>query len=101
MAWLGAMFTLALMFNDPAVLGALLVALLVTARAAKLTFRDLRPYLFLSLWLTALSVAIWRTYVHGGHLLGHVGFVTVTSDGLLFGLAMGLRISIMIVSASL
>jgi hypothetical protein len=62
MAWLGAMFTLALMFNDPAVLGALLVALLVTARAAKLTFRDLRPYLFLSLWLTALSVAIWRTY---------------------------------------
>jgi energy-coupling factor transport system permease protein len=101
MAWLGTMFTLALMFNAPAVLGTLLVALFVTAGVAKLRVKDLLPYLLLSLWLTVLSVVIWPTYIHSGHTLGHIGFVTVTSDGLLFGLAMGFRISIMIVSASL
>jgi energy-coupling factor transport system permease protein len=101
MVWLATMFLLALLFNDPFALGALLAALFITAAAARLRLSDLRPYLLLSLWLTLLSVLIWPTYITTGQPLGHVWFVNVTSDGLLFGLAMGFRISIMIVAASM
>jgi energy-coupling factor transport system permease protein len=101
MAWLGTMFVLALTFNDPIALGVLLLALFATAAAARLRLSDLRPYLLLSLWLTVLSVLIWPTYITTGHPLGKVWFVDVTSDGLLFGLAMGFRISVMIVAASM
>jgi energy-coupling factor transport system permease protein len=100
LAWLGTMFLLSLLFNDPIALGALLLALFVTAAAARLRLSDLRPYLLLSAWLTLLSVLIWPTYITTGQPLGKVWFVHVTSDGLLFGLAMGFRISIMIVTAS-
>jgi energy-coupling factor transport system permease protein len=101
MAWLGTVFLLALMFNDPIALAVLLVALFVTAASARLRLSDLRPYLLMSLWLTVLSALIWPTYIQTGHPLGRVWFVNVTSDGLLFGLAMGFRISIMIIAASI
>jgi energy-coupling factor transport system permease protein len=101
LAWLGTIFALALLFNDPIVLGLILVALFVTAKLARLSFVDLRPYLLLSVWLTLLSVIIWPTYITTGTHLGTVWFADVTSDGLLFGLAMGFRISIMIVAAGL
>jgi energy-coupling factor transport system permease protein len=99
MAWLAAVFLLALLFNDPAALGAMLVVLFAAAAAARLAFTDLRPYVLLSAWLTLLSVLIWPTYITTGTPLGRVWFVDVTSDGLLFGLAMGFRISAMIVAA--
>jgi energy-coupling factor transport system permease protein len=99
MAWLAAVFALALLFNDPVALGVLLVALFVTAALARLSVADLRPYVLLSAWLTLLSVLIWPTYITTGTPLGRVWFVDVTSDGLLFGLAMGFRISVMIVAA--
>lgn len=101
LAWLGTMFVLSLLFNDPIALGALLIALFVTAAMARLRPADLRPYLILSTWLTLLSVLIWPTYITTGDPLGKVWFVDVTSNGLLFGLAMGFRISIMIITASI
>lgn len=99
LAWLGTLFLLSLLFNDPIALGIILLALLATGGAAKLRVSDLRPYLLLSAWLSLLSVLIWPTYITTGTHLGKVWFVNVTSDGLLFGLAMGFRISIMIVAA--
>jgi energy-coupling factor transport system permease protein len=101
LAWLGTMFVLSLLFNDPIALGILLLALFATAAAARLRFVDLRPYVVLSAWLTLLSVLIWPTYITTGDPLGKVWFVHVTSNGLLFGLAMGFRISIMIITASI
>jgi energy-coupling factor transport system permease protein len=100
LAWLLGLFALALCFNHPAVLGALNLGVLGVAVVARLRFRDFRPYLLMALWLTALSVVIWPAYIAEGTLLGRVWFVEFTDTGLLFGLAMGLRIALMILAAS-
>ncbi|MBA2528982.1 MAG: energy-coupling factor transporter transmembrane protein EcfT [Euzebyales bacterium] len=100
LSWLLALFALALCFNHPAVLGALNLGVLGVAVAARLRFRDFRPYLLMALWLTALSVVIWPAYIAEGTLLGRVWFIEFTDTGLLFGLAMGLRIALMILAAS-
>jgi energy-coupling factor transport system permease protein len=57
--------------------------------------------LLLALWLTILSVAIWPAYIHQGGYLGRVWFVDVTTTGILYGIAMGLRVSIMILAAAI
>lgn len=100
LAWLGALFALALCFNHPAFLGALNLGVLLVARTAKLRLIDLRPYLLMAGWLLLLSVAIWPAYIPEGTALGRVGFIDFTTTGLLFGLAMGLRISLMILAAA-
>ena len=101
MAWLGTIFVLALLFNHPLALGALLVALVVIARLARLSVKDMRTYLFLAAWLTLLSFVIWPTYITTGTHVANVWFAEITTDGMLFGLAMGFRISIMIFAAGL
>lgn len=98
---LAALFVMALCFNHPAVLGGLLLALLAVARAARLRWVDLRAYLLMALWLIGLSVVIWPAYVSAGQPLFAAGPVRVTTDGVLFGLAMGLRIGVMIVGSAL
>lgn len=98
--WLLSLFVIVLCFNHPAVLGAIFVGLLVVARLARLRWRDLRAYLLMAAWLAALSVVLWPAYVHDGVLLGRVGPVEVTDKGVLFGLAMGLRVGAMIVAAA-
>src|SRR5205085_6206669 len=42
---------------------------------------------------------IWPLYVHGGSDLFTIGGQTVTLNGLLFGLAMGLRVALMVTAA--
>jgi len=101
MLWLVVLFGVALSFNQPIILGVVAVGLLLVARVAKLTWSDLRAFLLLSLWLLLLSVAIWPAYIHQGSMLFAVGPVAVTGPGLLFGLAMGLRIDIMLIAASI
>jgi energy-coupling factor transport system permease protein len=101
MLWLLALFGVALCFNHPAVLGAVAVALLLVARLAQLRWADLRGFVLLSIWLVVLSVVIWPAYIHGGSVLFTLGPVDVTSSGLLFGLAMGLRISIMVFASAI
>lgn len=100
LAWLGALFALALCFNHPAYLAVLTAAVIAVARLARLRLRDLRPYLLMALWLTTLSLLIWPAYIPEGTKLARVAFVDVTDTGLLFGLAMGLRISLMILASA-
>lgn len=100
LAWLGALFGLALCFNHPLFLGLLNLFVLAVARAAKLRFRDFRPYLLMALWLTLLSVAVWPAYISEGSLLGRFASIDFTDAGILFGLAMGFRISLMILAAA-
>jgi len=101
MLWLVVIFGVALCFNHPAVLGSVAILLLVVARVAKLRWHDLRGFFLLAAWLTILSLVIWPAYIDEGSQLFSVGPVDVTGAGLLFGLAMGLRISIMILAASI
>jgi energy-coupling factor transport system permease protein len=99
LAALGTVFVLALAFNHPAVLGGLLVLVLVLGRLAQVGWRSMAPFLAGSVWFIILGVAIWPLYVHGGAPLFTLASQTVTVDGLLFGLAMGLRVALMVTAA--
>lgn len=101
MLWLGVTFGVALCFNHPAVLAAFALLLVAVARVAQLRWRDLRGFFFLAAWLMVLSLAIWPAYIAEGNQLFSMGPVDVTDSGALFGLAMGLRVCIMIFAASI
>lgn len=99
LAALGATFVLALAFNHPAILGLLVAAILAIARASQLEWRRLGPFLAGSVWFLLLGVIIWPLYVQGGPVLFAPAGVEITQDGLLFGLAMGLRVALMVLAA--
>lgn len=101
MLWLVVLFGVALCYNNPAVLGAVVVGEFVVAAMAKLTWKDLRGFVLLSVWLLFLSFIIWPFYIHQGSFLFQVGPWPITTDGLFFGLAMGFRITIMLLGASI
>ena len=84
MLWLFVLFGVALSFNQPAVLGVVLVGLLLVARVALLTWSDLRAFLLLSLWLVVLSVVIWPAYIHQGSTLFSVGQLSSPEPGCSF-----------------
>ncbi len=99
LAALGAIFVLALAFNHPAVLGGLVLLVLVVGRLAQVGWRSMAPFLAGSVWFLVLGVAIWPLYVQGGPDLFTVAGQTITLNGLLFGLAMGLRVALMVTAA--
>src|SRR6202171_6216971 len=99
LAALGAVFVLALSFNHPAVLGAFVLLVLVAGRLAQVGWRSMAPFLAGSLWFVVLGVVIWPLYVHGGPDVLTVLGQTITLNGLLFGLAMGLRVALMVTDA--
>jgi energy-coupling factor transport system permease protein len=99
LAALGAVFVLALAFNHPGVLGGLVLLVLVAGRLAQVGWRSMAPFLAGSVWFIVLGVVIWPLYVHGGPMLFTIAGQTITLDGLLFGLAMGLRVALMVTAA--
>jgi energy-coupling factor transport system permease protein len=99
LAALGTVFVLALAFNHPAVLGGILLLVLLAARLAQLPWRSLLPFLVGSIWFLVLGLLIWPLYVQGGpHLFTLLG-VRISLNGILFGLAMGLRVALMVLAA--
>lgn len=99
--WLVVLFGVALSFSNAIVLGAFFVGLVIVGRVAKVRLSEVRGMALLSLWLMVLSVAIWPGYVVGGATLFTVGGFKVTTAGLLFGIAMGFRIDIMLLAATI
>jgi energy-coupling factor transport system permease protein len=96
-----ATFLLALEFNHPVALGVMLAALLAVGRWARLPFRRVLPFLAAAGWFMALGILIWPVYIQQGPVLFTVLNAPVTRDGLLFGLAMGLRVANMSVAAGI
>lgn len=96
---LGASFTLALLFNNPAFLGVLVAAVIAVGIYAQIPLKSFRTYLFFSLWFVILGVVIWPFYIHQGPVVMQIGGAQFTLDGLLFGLAMGLRVALMVTAA--
>ncbi len=92
-------FVLALLFNNPAFLGVLLVAVLAIGLWAKLPLKSFRSYLIFALWFLILGVVIWPFYIQQGPVVLRVGSALFTSAGLLFGFAMGLRVALMVTAA--
>jgi energy-coupling factor transport system permease protein len=99
LAALGTTFVLALAFNHPAVLGALVLLVLVAGRWSDVPWRSLAPFLAGSIWFLVLGILIWPVYVKGGPVLFNLGGQSVSLNGLLFGLAMGLRVALMVTAA--
>ena len=99
LAALGTVFVLALAFNHPAVLAGVLLLVLLVARLAQLPQRSLLPFLAGGAWFLVLGLLIWPLYVKGGPQLFTVLGVHVTLNGVLFGLAMGLRVALMVLAA--
>jgi energy-coupling factor transport system permease protein len=101
LAGLVTTFVLALEFNDPKFLGSVLAGLLLIGLWARLPFRRLMPFLVAAGWFLLVGIAIWPAYVRQGTVLFTIINRPVTVDGLLFGLAMGLRVAIMSVGAGI
>ncbi len=92
-------FILALEFNDPLVLGALTAGVLAVGLWAKLEFKRFLPILISAVWFLILCLLIWPAYIHQGIPLFKVFGFQITLDGILFGLAMGLRVGVMVLAA--
>ena len=94
-----SVFALALLFNNPVCLGVLLVAVIAAGLWAQLALKSFRVYLIYALWFLILGVVIWPFYIHQGPVVLRIGGASFTGDGLLFGLAMGLRVALMVTAA--
>jgi energy-coupling factor transport system permease protein len=99
LAALGATFVLALAFNHPLPLALLVALVLLIGFVAQLEARRLMPFLIGSLWFLILGIIIWPLYVKGGPVLFRPLGLEITVNGVLFGLAMGLRVALMVIAA--
>lgn len=98
---LSTSFVLALAFNNPLYLGGLLVIVLAIGLWAQIPLKSFRPYLIFALTFIILGIVIWPFYIHQGPVVLQVSSATFTSVGLLFGLAMGLRVALMVTAAGI
>ena len=94
-----AIFILALEFNHPLVLALLTAGVLAVGVWAKLSLKRFLPFLLGASWFFILGVLVWPAYIKQGLPLFEVWGLTITLDGILFGVAMGLRVSLMVVAA--
>src|SRR3984893_15630627 len=99
LAVLGTIFVMALEFNHPLILGILTLAVLAVGLYAQLSFKRFLPFFVGGSWFLILGVLIWPFYISQGLPLFKVFGAQITLDGLLFGLAMGLRVGLMVVAA--
>jgi energy-coupling factor transport system permease protein len=99
MALMFTVFVLALAFNHPLVLGLLLAGVIATGLWAQLTLRQLLPFLAAAVWFFILGVLIWPFYIQQGPVIFTLFNSPITLDGVLFGLAMGLRVALMVAAA--
>lgn len=94
-----AIFIMALEFNHPLALGILTVAVLAVGLWAQLSLKRFLPFLIGASWFLILGILIWPAYIQQGLPLFDVLGITITLDGILFGVAMGLRVALMVVAA--
>jgi energy-coupling factor transport system permease protein len=94
-------FILALEFNHPAVLAVITLAVLVVGLWAQLSIKQMLPFLLGASWFLILGVLIWPAYIKQGLPLFTVFGLTITLDGILFGIAMGLRVALMVLAAGI
>ncbi|WP_274651383.1 energy-coupling factor transporter transmembrane component T family protein [Paenibacillus humicola] len=96
-----AIFVLSLCFNHPLPLALVAALLIGTALWIRLPVTLIRMLLLSGVWFVLLSLIVWPAYVKTGEPLFNVMGVALTDTGLWFGLAMGLRVTIMVLSAGI
>ena len=95
-----ALFTLALVFADPRYLLAVLVIVILGVASAK-AFENLRKIWILLVLLFLYSSLLWPFFVEGHTLLFQWSAIKLTVEGVTFGIAMGLRLNVMVISGVL
>jgi energy-coupling factor transport system permease protein len=94
-----AIFALAMEFQHPLILGTLIVFVILVGISAHLSFMRFLPILVGAMWFLILGVVIWPAYIHQGRVVGKLFGHSITADGLLFGVAMGLRVGLLLMAA--
>ncbi len=97
---LGTLFILSLCYNHPLFLLVLVIFVAVVAVWAKLGLKTLVAPLVAAAWFLILSLLIWPFYIEQGTPLLEVLSIPITDDGILFAIAMGLRVSNMVMAAT-
>lgn len=88
-------FVIALAFNHPAYCGGLWAAVLVTAAASR-GLGNLWRIRGLLILLLLFAAILWPFFVRGSTPVMHLGPLSASRESLLYGLAVGLRISAMV-----
>ncbi len=94
-----AMFAIALLLNHPLPLLLLLIGVLIVGKRGHISIKTMIPFLLASSWFVILGIFIWPFYIEQGVNLFVIFGQQITVDGVLFGLAMGLRVSLMLMAA--
>jgi len=90
-------FALTMTFSHPVYLTSILLSILILTILSKSigALWNLR-YLFMVLFL--FPMVLWSIYKEGTHILYNIGPITLTSEGFLYGLSMGLRLTGMLIA---
>lgn len=100
LAVLTTIIVVAISFNNPLFLAVPMVFILLMASWAQLGLRRLVPAFLASSWFIILSLFIWPFYIDQGTQILTVFGRAITNDGVFFAIAMGLRVSVMVITAS-
>ncbi|WP_454063462.1 energy-coupling factor transporter transmembrane component T family protein [Candidatus Nitrospira salsa] len=95
-----ALFTLALLYTSPLYL-AVVWSLVILGVASAQAFANIRKILVLLVLLFLYSAVIWPFFVEGSTPVFHLSSILITAEGLTFGIGMGLRLNIMVMSGIL
>ncbi|MCH7616142.1 MAG: energy-coupling factor transporter transmembrane protein EcfT, partial [Nitrospinae bacterium] len=95
--WLLGLFVLSLMFSDPGFLLGMMGLVLGTTIMAKSLANVKRIWVLLVL-LFVYSLILWPFFVEGKTPLLEIGTQVITLEGVMYGLGMGLRLNVMLLS---
>lgn len=98
--WLILLFVLSICFNHPLPLLILNLFVLIVLFVAKIRLSEISETLKLGALMGIMSVTLWPVYMHTGNLLFVIANIRVTDVALLYGFAMGLRITLMLLGAT-
>jgi len=98
LAGVGLTFVLILMFNDPRYLAVLLLVVMGSVVSAGRPARALLGFGYTLIPVLLATVVMWPLFERSGAVVLSWGWITVTDKGLLFALAMGLRIIVPIIA---
>jgi len=76
-----------------------MVIVILVGKSAHLSFMRFFAHSGRGPVVLILGVVIWPAYIHQGRVVGTLFGHSITSDGLLFGVAMGLRVGLLLTAA--
>ncbi|GJL66150.1 MAG: cobalt ABC transporter permease [Nitrospirales bacterium] len=95
-----ALFILALLYTHPFYLF-IVWSLVMLGVASAQAFTNIRKILILLVLLFLYSAVLWPFFVEGHTPVFHVASIPIMAEGLIFGIGMGIRLNIMVMSGIL